>query len=287
MFYLFFVFGSDILTDDPRKGLPAVNLLFFDVDETIIDASGYIPSSAVNAIRSVRRQGDLCFVNTGRPFSHVDSRVKAVGFDGYICSCGQHIEYGEKVLLHTGFSREESVLIAQTVRACRLNALYEAEAGVWPDFNDVIPAIVENDRKRFLAAGLKTSGSVDDDDFRFDKFCVFKSSSCDFRPLKDLLRDWCTMIDRGHGGFYECIKKGYSKASGIEYIRVLLNVPLENCYAFGDSTNDLPMLEAVPHSVAMGGSPRAVSDACEFVTDSLRNDGILHAMQHYGLISRG
>lgn len=261
-----------------------MNLLFFDVDETIIDGSGYIPPSTADVLRSLQEKGDLCFVNTGRPFSHVDRRVKALGFDGYVCSCGQHIEYQGKVLLHAGFSDRESRKIAAAVRACRLNALYEAEAGIWLDFNDVIPSIVENDRKRFEASGIRVSGSVDDTDFRFDKFCVFPSSDCDFRPLEDLIQDTCTMIDRGNGGFYECILKGYSKATGIEFIRSMLNVPLTRCYAFGDSTNDLPMLEAVPHSVAMGDSPAAVRDACEFVTDRLREDGILHALQHYGLI---
>lgn len=261
-----------------------MNLLFFDVDDTIIDATGYIPLSTTSAIRALREKGDLCFVNTGRPFSHIDRRVKAVGFDGFICSCGQHIVYRDQVLLHAGFSRKDSVRIAETVRACHLNALYEAESGIWLDFNDVVPSIVESDRKRFESSGLRTSGSIEDEDFRFDKFCVFQSSSCDFQPLKDLIRDTCTMIDRGHGGFYECILKGYSKASGIEFIRNLLQVSPENCYAFGDSTNDLSMLKAVPHSVAMGGSPSIVQEACEFTTDRLSEDGILHALHHYGLI---
>ncbi len=273
-----------ILTSNLMKGFFPVNLLFFDADDTIIDGSGYIPPSTINAIHSLRKKGDLCFVNTGRPFSHIDQRVKQIGFDGFICSCGQHIEYRDKVLLHTGFSRIDSVRIAETVRACHLNALYEAETGVWLDFNDVIPSIVESDRRRFESSGLRTTGSIEDDDFQFDKFCVFKSSSCDFQPLKELIRDFCTMIDRGNGGFYECVLKGYSKASGIEFMREYLHVSLDNCYAFGDSTNDLPMLESVPHSVAMGGSPPSVRKACEFITDSLSMDGVFHALQRYGLI---
>lgn len=261
-----------------------MNLLFFDIDGTVIDGSGHVPGSTVRSIRALQEKGDLCFVNTGRPFSHVDQRVKALGFDGYICSCGQHIEYKGQVLVHAGFSKAESRVIADTIRACRLNALYEAEAGVWLDFDGAIPSIVENDRKRFESMGLKTSHSVEEADFRFDKFCVFKSAGGDFRPLTDLIQDTCTMIDRGRDGFYECILKDFSKATGIEFIRKMLNVPLANCYAFGDSTNDLPMLEAVPHSVAMGGSPDAVQEACEFVTAGLAEDGIFRALEHYSLL---
>ena len=262
-----------------------MNLLFFDIDGTVIDESGCIPVSTVRSISALQKKGDLCFVNTGRPFSHIDQRVKALGFGGYVCSCGQHIEYQGKVLLHAGFSREESRVIADTIRACHLSALYEAEAGIWVDFRGAVPPIVENDRKRFESSGLKTAGSVEDDDFRFDKFCVFRNPGCDFRPLTDLIKDTCTMIDRGHSGFYECILRDFSKATGIEFVRSMFDVPLANCYAFGDSTNDLPMLEAVPHSVAMGGSPATVRKACEFVTSDLMEDGISRALEHYGLLS--
>lgn len=47
------------------------NLILFDVDGTIITKDNYIPASAVNAIRAAQQAGNLCFVNTGRPYSHI------------------------------------------------------------------------------------------------------------------------------------------------------------------------------------------------------------------------
>lgn len=51
------------------------NLILFDVDGTIITEDNYIPASAVNAIRAAQQAGNLCFVNTGRPYSHIDPTV--------------------------------------------------------------------------------------------------------------------------------------------------------------------------------------------------------------------
>ncbi len=260
------------------------SLLFFDIDGTIIDDTGCIPVSTMAALRAVRQNGGLCFVNTGRPFGHIDRCVLALGFDGYVCSCGQHIEYLGQTILHAGFDAAESHDIAQTVRRCGLNALYEAECGVWLDFHDPIPDVVRHDCARFASYGLKTAGAITDPDFQFDKFCVWKSAGCDFTPLREKLIDRCTMIDRGRENFYECILKEYSKATGIAFVRELTGVPLDRCFAFGDGPNDLPMLTAVPHSVAMGDAPDAVKAVCEYVTAPLHQGGIAEAIRHYGLI---
>lgn len=260
------------------------NLLFFDIDGTIIDETGLIPSSTVDAIRSVRQHGDVCIINTGRPFGHIDPRVKAIGFDGYICSCGQHIELDGSIVHHAGFSASASREIAETVKRCHLNALYEAEIGVWVDFQDPLPDILRYDLSRFASYGLKTRGSIWDPDFQFDKFCVWKAPEKDLAPLKDLLRDRCTMIDRGREGFYECVLKDYSKATGIERVRALKKISLDRCYAFGDGPNDLPMLLAVSHAAAMGNAPDSVKKICEYVTGTLQEDGIAKGLSHFGLI---
>ena len=62
------------------------NLTLFDVDGTIITEDNYIPISAVNAIRAAQQAGNLCFVNTGRPYSHIVPSVKEIGFSGYMGS---------------------------------------------------------------------------------------------------------------------------------------------------------------------------------------------------------
>ena len=63
-----------------------------------------------------------------------------------------------------------------------------------------------------------------------------------------------------------------------------LGIPKDNCYAIGDSENDIPMLEAVPHSIAMGVCSKTILPYCSYRTTPVLEDGIANALKHYGLI---
>ena len=83
---------------------------------------------------------------------------------------------------------------------------------------------------------------------------------------------------------YEMIQKGYSKATGIQFLCEYLGKSMEDCYVFGDSENDRAMLEAVPNSIAMGNAQESIKSACSYVTADIEEDGIYKAMKHFGLI---
>ena len=101
-----------------------------------------------------------------------------------------------------------------------------------------------------------------------------------FRAYSD---EFLEFIDRG-SHMAEIIQKGYSKATGIQFMCDYLNIPLENCYAVGDSTNDLSMLEYVPHSIAMGNSCPEVLKRCSYITADVDKDGIYLALKHFNII---
>ena len=67
-------------------------------------------------------------------------------------------------------------------------------------------------------------------------------------------------------------------------LRGKLGVSREDCFAFGDSTNDLTMFEHAGISIAMGNAEDQVKAACSYVTDLPEKDGIEKAMKHFGLI---
>ncbi|MBO5104028.1 MAG: HAD hydrolase family protein, partial [Ruminococcus sp.] len=91
-----------------------------------------------------------------------------------------------------------------------------------------------------------------------------------------------SIIDRGNG-FYENVPLGFSKATAIDLILEKLSIPYENAYAIGDSMNDLPMLKAVPNSIAMGGSEKLYS-CVSYITSEIEKDGIYNALEHFKLI---
>ena len=53
-------------------------VIFFDIDGTLMDEKSQIlPRSAADAIASLVEKGHIPVVNTGRPYGHVDPRIKA------------------------------------------------------------------------------------------------------------------------------------------------------------------------------------------------------------------
>ena len=92
------------------------------------------------------------------------------------------------------------------------------------------------------------------------------------------------MIVHEPDGILEIGQAGHSKASGIERLCASLGIAKEDTYAFGDSANDVEMLEFVAHGIAMGNGTDVAKNAAEFVTTDIHKDGIWNGLTHYGLI---
>ena len=258
-------------------------IVFFDIDGTIMDEFGFIPPSAIEAIHAAQARGVKCVVNTGRPYTHIEPFIIDIGFDGYICSCGQLLMMDGREIFRAPVDGAVCGEIVRLAESCRLDAYYEAEEGMRqmlfhePDENMRIYL------DRMIERGFEVWEDPREAGYIFDKFCIWNRQDSTLAPFVDYAERHYSLIDRGRGMF-ECIMRGYSKATGIERVRKLLGAENGDCYAIGDSGNDLPMLSAVPHSIAMGNAPERVKAAVEHVTDTLHNDGLAKALKHYGLV---
>lgn len=258
-------------------------LIFFDIDGTILDDRYHAPESAVSAIRACRENGHICVVNTGRPFSHIEPVVKEIGFDGYVCSCGQHILLGGTSVYYRRLPPAVCRTIVHLVRRCRLDVVLEDEEGIWFDHTRPMCREVQDACSHFAARGFDVERPIDRPDLQFEKFCVWTNRDSDPAPLFAYAEAYGSFIDRGNN-LYEFVMHGCSKEFGTNYVIAHTGIPADRCYAIGDSPNDLPMLRAVSHSIAMGNAPQTVKEAAQYVTGDLHQDGIRQALIHYGLI---
>jgi hypothetical protein len=87
-----------------------------------------------------------------------------------------------------------------------------------------------------------------------------------------------------NGVVIEFVPKGHSKATGMEAVRKYFDISPENVYAVGDGMNDMAMIKAAAHGIAMGQGTPELLMAAEYVTDSIYEDGIYKAFKHYKLI---
>ena len=67
-------------------------IIFIDVDGTLVDYSGNLPDSAVEAIRKTRKKGNMVYLCTGRSKAEIYQKIWDIGFDGLIGGNGTYIE---------------------------------------------------------------------------------------------------------------------------------------------------------------------------------------------------
>lgn len=260
-------------------------MVFFDIDGTIWTEPGQLmPDSAVRAIQELRSNGHLAFINSGRTSTFIPDRIRDLGFDGYVCGCGTYIYYQGEQLFSSTVSPQICRHIVQLMRDCRIPGFFEENDHMYFDLES--PCSTDQITEIFgkvHGIDFNTLSEEEKAVFHFDKFLIMQMPDSDMDTFRQYIDDKFDYIDRGHN-IGEIVQKGYSKASGIQFLMDHLDIPLKNCYAIGDSANDLPMLQFVPNSIAMGNSSSEILPYCAYQTDSVMEDGLYHALKHYNLI---
>lgn len=258
--------------------------VFFDIDGTLWDENMIVPESTKAAIKKLQENGHKAFVCTGRAMGNVcDPQFDEIGFDGFIASCGNHVEMDGEILYENNMSYEVVKAIYDVSRQYHMPIIYEGTNYQWLDRKGFegdayIDYIVENlkDAAIFL-------DECDLRDIQANKFSALVKENTNFTAIEAALKDKFLLLDHGNG-IIEAVPIGTSKATGIQWLCEHLNIPLEDTYAIGDSVNDLEMLQFAGHSIAMGNGTPAAKDAAEYITTDIHEDGIWSALKHYSLI---
>ena len=79
--------------------------------------------------------------------------------------------------------------------------------------------------------------------------------------------------------YLEIIPRAINKGQGLKDICRVLGIDVCETAGFGDSENDIPLIEAAGYGVAMGNAEEAVKAAADLVTLSNNNDGIAYALR--------
>ena len=120
--------------------------------------------------------------------------------------------------------------------------------------------------------------------FEGEKCSYFRDHNVDFHPHYGFM---ITAFDlapyMAHEFTWEHVEYP-DKGTGLTYVADHLNISTDDCYAFGDSNNDISMFKAAGHGIAMGNACDELKEIAEYVTDSVNDDGIYHAFEHYHLI---
>lgn len=258
-------------------------IVFFDIDGTLIteDDEHFLPESTVYAIQKLRRQGHLAFINSGRTMFNVIEQpyILKIGFDGYVCACGAHILYRNEHLLNALVPQNIHDTVIFAARCFHMELMAEGPNMLYFDMTSPMC----HTRKALFDRFPSHRENIDAANKQFNKFVTWETPKSDTASFVKAVSPWFTYINRG-GGFGEFCLHEYSKATGIQFLLDKFGLSLNDCYVVGDSMNDLPMLDYVPHSILMGNGTASLRSHVEYVTTDILDDGIENALVHYGLI---
>ncbi len=276
-------------------GLRAV---FVDVDGTIVDHDGHVPTSAIAAIRAARRAGHLVFLCTGRTSTELWPELTDIGFDGFVGAAGGYVEVGGQVLVHHGvpeaslrhaldfFAAHDTFTYLQANDAIhatppardQMRALITAATGIDPD-----------------AAGPGPFGFIERVRTHADVFAetitkvIFLQAPVPLTTIEAEFAGEFAVVPSSVRAFTgvsgEMSLPGVHKAAGLDAVVAHLGLDHAATIAVGDSHNDLEMLQHAALGIAMGNAVPELVAVADDVTGRVDEDGLHAAFVRHGLIA--
>lgn len=271
--------------------------IFLDIDGTLtMPGENQPPASAVQAIHAAQAAGNKVLLCSGRNYDML-SPLLSIGFDGYVASSGGYVVLGDEVLYDCPMTNEERDTALRDLHESGVFCTIEARNGSWGDENlgDFLKGQPEGGNseierwRKSLASGLGIRPMSEYDGSPVYKV-VFMCLQADqlLSARKDLEKDFNFVMQTvpAHGGCLngELVNRRFDKGRGVIRIAEKLGIPLEETVGFGDSMNDLEMMQTVGVSVCMGNGQEALKKISTMVCGPVEKDGLAEAFRTLKLV---
>ncbi|MBQ9840466.1 MAG: Cof-type HAD-IIB family hydrolase [Erysipelotrichaceae bacterium] len=255
-----------------------VKAIFFDVDGTIISyENGKIPQSTRDVIEQLRNQGILCVLATGRSLMELeDLDIKDMEFDAYIMLNGQLcFDKDKKVMWGVPIPEEDFKRGLEMFNRKEMPLSFVEVDQLYNNFIDETVVIAQAAISSPLMEVCEYTGNEVYQIAVFAKPEMENYLKQEFPNCK--VTKWNTCA-------FDVIAKTGGKVWGIQEYCKKMNISQHEIMTFGDGENDIEMLEYAYIGVAMGNANEEVKAVADYVTNTVDEDGILHALEHFGVL---
>ena len=256
-----------------------IKAVFFDIDGTLVSFTTHaVPESARRAIEKLRERGIKVFIATGRLLRHTEV-VSDIEVDGYITVNGSYcLTSSGEVIFEQAFPKDVVERIFALEKEYGFRAAVMTHENIFvdslsgrpsevADMVDITP--VEADLDEIVA----TQSVL--------QMCPYISKELE-QNIMPLLPE--CVSSRWIDMFMDLNLKGIDKSVAARRVMEYYGYTLDEAMAFGDGGNDVPIVRDVGVGVAMGNACEELKSVADYVTESVDEDGIEKALQHFGLI---
>ena len=236
-----------------------IKIAFFDIDGTLIDMERKeISEKMLETLKDLQKNGIKICIATGRAPMAIP-KFKGVEFDAFLAYNGSYCYDKDGMILDHCIPAED------------------------------VQRLIQNATKMHRPLALSTKDKIEangrDKDL-VDYFAIGKQIVVVSDDFETFSREKVYQIMMG------CYKEQYAQAldgvKGAEitawWDRAVDIIDCSEAVAFGDGNNDLEMLKAVGHGIAMGNAPDELKEIAEEVCGHVADDGIYHYCKKHGLI---
>lgn len=275
----------------PTAGIAKKNgdICFFDIDGTLAwqdpklaqelpederDLSPYPNEAVSQAIRDFVAKGNMAFICTGRTLSCIHPKLLELPWTGIVCLAGGYVELEGHVIrdlaMTPGMLQRLAPILEQSGEVIRFEGLngvvrMSADAPDAPGYARTVGDAITQ-LQHYSAYKILMSTSLAN--------CIAQNQALESLLCFNELELEVTEISPR-----ECTKR-----EGIQSVLDALDPNHGTVYGIGDASNDISLMNAVDVGIAMGNAPDYLKKRADYITDSVDHDGVIKALEHFGLV---
>ena len=219
------------------------------------------------------------------------------GFDGLVGSAGGYIEYGGQVVYDCPMTPEQQKLTMDVFQRSGVYRTVEGRDRSYTDeaFKDFLREAAQAEGNSEL---LRWREQIESElgirpmaEYQGEPIYKIGFVSRNANDLREPMRvlgdsfDFCLQGTDQFGAINgELINKAFNKGKAVERLCEYLGVSVKDTIAFGDSMNDLEMIQTAGLGICMGKGSEALKKVAEEICLPVGDDGLYKAFLRHGLI---
>lgn len=265
-------------------------LLSLDMDGTLLDSAKRIPHQTTEAIQQLMEQGIEVVVGTGRGLAELtDYRESLKGMHYGILVSGALIydfQREQPLAVHAltttqcqqlleAATREQAMVHFLTInnsvaREQDILHMEDFSMGIYQDMYERVCCRQEN----LAHYAQEHAGEI-------LKINLYHRSDASRQRSLEHLKGLGLNLTMAETTSLEASQAGITKASGLQELCQMLQIPLSATVAVGDAPNDMEILKLAGLSVAMGNAANSIKDICDVVVSDNDHNGVLEVIKRY------
>ena len=260
-------------------GKTLIKLIATDMDGTLLDSNKQFNHELLDVIEEMKRKEMVFVIASGNQLYHLYNLFTSVSDDVYyISENGPYITKGKEELYTFTMDKDlvyEVIHILEEfpelmgvlggkkkAYILRQYIKYEEEINLHYDAYEYVDSLYD----------------IEDEFFKFSVYDVNYNVASYLDVLKEKLPSSLRVIASAKE--WMDIQSDYiNKGMGIAVLQKYLNIPYEECAAFGDSMNDYEMLCSVKYAYAMKNSVEEIKNIAYEIVGDNNHDGVLNKIK--------